>query len=101
MRKYDLIKNISSKNVVPRIKNMQVLEEQSEANFNFINTLHSESTRESYRFCLEKFLNHYEIDLLSLLNLPQQVITNLIIKYLVDKKVNSRGIRAVRDNGRK
>ena len=24
MRKYDLIKNISSKNVVPRIKNMQV-----------------------------------------------------------------------------
>jgi hypothetical protein len=68
MRKYDLIKNISSKNVVPRIKNMQVLEEQSEANFNFINTLHSESTRESYRFCLEKFLNHYEIDLLSFLN---------------------------------
>jgi hypothetical protein len=30
MRKCDLIKNISSKNVVPRIKNMQVLEEQSE-----------------------------------------------------------------------
>ena len=88
MRKYDLIKNISSKNVVPRIKNMQVLQEQSEAYFNFINTLYSESTRESYRFCLEKFLNHYEIDLLSFLKLPQQDITNLIIKYLVDKKVS-------------
>ena len=59
MRKYDLINKISSKNVVPRIKSMQVLEEQSEAYFNFINTLHSESTRESYRFCLEKFLNPY------------------------------------------
>lgn len=45
MRKYDLIKNISSKNVVPRIKTMQVFEEQSEAYFNFINRLHSESTR--------------------------------------------------------
>ena len=31
MRKYDLIKNISSKNVVPRIKSMRLLEEQSEA----------------------------------------------------------------------
>ncbi|MDW0259296.1 MAG: tyrosine-type recombinase/integrase [Nitrososphaeraceae archaeon] len=33
-----------------------------------------------------KFLNHYEIDLLSFLKLLQQNITNLIIKYLVDKK---------------
>jgi len=88
MRKYDLIKNISSKNLVPRIKTMQVFEEQSEAYYNFINTLHSESTRESCRFCLGKFLNHYEIDLLSFLKLPQQNITNLIIKYLVDKKVS-------------
>jgi len=31
MRKYDLIKNISSKNLVPRIKTMQVFEEQREA----------------------------------------------------------------------
>ena len=88
MRKYDLINKISCKNVVPRIKNMQVLDEQSKAYFNFINTLHSESTRKSYRFCLEKFLNHYEIDLLSFLKLPQQDITNFIIKYLVDRKVS-------------
>jgi hypothetical protein len=65
---------------------MQVLNEQSKASFNFINSLHSESTRESYRFCLEKFLNHYRIDLLSFLKLPQQDTTNLVIKYIVDKK---------------
>jgi len=67
---------------------MQVLNEQSKASFNFINSLHSESTRETYRFCLEKFLNHYRIDLLSFLKLPQQDTTNLVIKYLVDKKVS-------------
>jgi hypothetical protein len=69
MRKYDLINNISSKNPVPSIKYMQVLDERSEAYFNFISTLHSESTKESYRFCLEKLLNHYKIDLLSFLKL--------------------------------
>ena len=44
---------------------MQVLDENSEVFYNFINMLHSDSTKESYRFCLEKFLNHYGIDLLS------------------------------------
>jgi integrase len=85
MRKFDLIR---SKSVVSSIKCMQVLDEQSKAYFNFINSLHSESTRESYRFCLEKFLYHYGINLLSFLKLPQQDIINLVIKYLVDKKVS-------------
>jgi hypothetical protein len=67
---------------------MQVFDENSEVFYNFIKTLHSDSTKESYRFCLEKFLNHYRIDLASFLELPQQDITNLIIKYLVDKKVS-------------
>ena len=67
---------------------MQVLDENSEVFYNFIHTLHSEYTKESYRFCLEKFLNHYRIDLLSFLKLPQQDISNLIIKYLVEKKVS-------------
>jgi len=53
---------------------MQVLDEQSKAYFNFINTLHSESTRELYKFCLEKFLGHYKLDLTSLLELPQESI---------------------------
>ena len=88
MHKEDLINKISSKNVVPSVNSMQVLEEQSKAYFNFINSLNSDSTRNSYKFCLEKFLNHYRMDLLSFLKLPDQDITNLIIKYLVDKKVS-------------
>ena len=67
---------------------MQVLDEQSKAYFNFINSLNSESTRNSYKFCLEKFLSNYKLDLVSFLKLPEQDITNLIIKYLVDKKVS-------------
>jgi integrase len=72
------------------ITGMQVLDENSEVFYNFINTLHSDSTKESYTFCLEKFLNHYGIDLLSFLTLPQHDITNLIIKYLVNKKVSKQ-----------
>ncbi|MDW0341274.1 MAG: tyrosine-type recombinase/integrase, partial [Nitrososphaeraceae archaeon] len=83
MHKGDLITNITD----PIVKSMQVLEEQSRAYFNFINSLNSESTRNSYKFCLEKFLSNYKLDLVSFLRLPEQDITNLIIKYLVDKKV--------------
>ena len=84
MHKGDLITNITD----PIAKSMQVLEEQSRAYFNFINSLNSESTRNSYKFCLEKFLSNYKLDLVSFLRLPEQDITNLIIKYLVDKKVS-------------
>jgi hypothetical protein len=83
----DLINNSSHDERIASI-GMQVLDENSQVFFNFINTLHSESTKESYKFCLEKFLNHNRIDLLSFLKLPQQDITKLIIEYLVDKKVS-------------
>ena len=79
MRKTSLI---SSNNSLPSTKDMQVLDEQSKAYFNFINSLKSESTKKSYRLCLEKFLNQYQIDLASLLELPQDELTNLIIKSL-------------------
>ncbi|MDP9489310.1 MAG: hypothetical protein M3P28_03795 [Thermoproteota archaeon] len=65
-----------------------MLVEQSKAYFNFINSLLSDYTKTSYKFCLEKFLNHYRINLLSFLKLPQQEMKNLIIKYLVVKKVS-------------
>jgi hypothetical protein len=68
MRKYGLI---SSDNTVPSAKDMQVLDEQSDVYYNFINSLGPESTRHIYKLCLEKFLNHYKIDLASLLKLPQ------------------------------
>jgi len=69
---------------------MQVLDENSTVFFNFINSLDSEYTKDSNRFCLEKFLNHYDIDLVSFLKLPQEEMTTLIIKYLVDKKISRR-----------
>lgn len=41
-----------------------LLAEQSTAYYKFINSLHTDSTKQSYKYCLEKFLNHYRIDLL-------------------------------------
>jgi integrase len=71
---------------------MQVLDEESKAYFNFINSLNSESTRNSYKFCLQKFLIYYKLDLASFLQLPTEEMSDLIIKYLVDKKI-SRGYK--------
>lgn len=76
----DLINNSSHDERIASI-GMQVIDENSQVYFNFINTLHSEATKESYKFCLEKFLNYYRIDLQSLLKSPQQDISNHIIKY--------------------
>lgn len=90
MRKNGLINNVSSKNIVSSIRDMQVLNEQSKAYFNFINSLKSESTRKSYTFCIEKFLIHYEKDLDQFLRLSQDEMTNLIIKYFVDNKISNQ-----------
>ena len=68
---------------------MQRLEEQSEAYFNFINSIDSNRTRQSYEICMLKFLDHYRTDLGSLLKLSPQDITNLMIKYLVDRKISN------------
>jgi integrase len=87
MNKAGLISSISAGRST---KDMQVLDEQSKAYFNFINSLKSESTKKSYKLCLEKFLNQLEIDLPSLLKLPQDELTNLIIKYLVEKKISKQ-----------
>jgi len=66
---------------------MQVLDEESKAYFNFINSLNSESTRNSYKFCLQKFLIYYKLKLASFLKLPTEEMSSLIIKYLVAKKI--------------
>lgn len=65
---------------------MQV--QQQEAYYNFINSIDSDSTKKIYEYCMSRFLKYYDIDLDSLLKLPQQDISNLIIKYLVDKKIS-------------
>jgi hypothetical protein len=63
-----------------------VFAEKSNAYFNFINSLNSESTRKSYEFCIENLLNHYRTDLESLLKLPPHDISNLLSRYLVKKR---------------
>jgi len=62
MHKNSLITNVSSKNVVPDIRDIQISDEQSKEYYNFINSLKTESTRKSYTYCLERFLGHYEKD---------------------------------------
>ncbi|MDP9210615.1 MAG: hypothetical protein M3N27_01315 [Thermoproteota archaeon] len=89
MRETGLISS-SSNNSGPSIQDMQVLDEQSKAYFNFINSLKSESTRKSYTYCIEKFLGHYEKDLDQFLRLSQDEMTNLIIKYFVDNKISNQ-----------
>jgi hypothetical protein len=44
--------------------------------------------KKSYKFCLLKFLIDCKIDLAFFLKLPQQDISNLIIKYLVEKNIS-------------
>lgn len=58
MRRNGLINKISSKKAVTGKESMQVLDEQSKAYFNFINSLRSEPTRKSYKFCIKKFLGN-------------------------------------------
>ena len=90
MRKNGLINNVSSKNIVSSIKDMQVLNEQSKAYVNFINSLKTQSIKKSYTFCIEKFLGHYKKDLDQFVRLSQDEMTNLIIKYFVDKKISNQ-----------
>ena len=67
---------------------MQLLNQKSQVYFNFLNSLDSQVTKKTYEFCLSKFLSHCELDLISFLKLPQEDISNLIIRYLVAKKIS-------------
>lgn len=58
---------------------MQVLDE---AWSNFRDSLNSDLTRQSYEYCLNRFLQYCDLDLDSLLKLEPQKITNLVIKYI-------------------
>jgi len=55
---------------------------------NFVNSINSDSTRQVYEFSLSKFLNYCNLDLDSFLKLSQQEISDLIINYLVNKKIS-------------
>ena len=49
---------------------------------NFINSLKSEETKQEYRKCLLKYLNHYKTTLASMLSLPIGETENNLIDYI-------------------
>lgn len=69
---------------------MQVLENEADAYFNFLNSINSDATRRNYEYCMSKFLKYCNLDLDSLLALPEQALSNLIIRYLVSLKISSQ-----------
>jgi hypothetical protein len=68
MDTHDLISSLDN---VQRKNDMQL---QQEAYYNFVNSIDSESTKKIYEYCMSKFLKYNDIDLDSLLKLPQQEI---------------------------
>jgi site-specific recombinase XerD len=67
-----------------------LVQEQQEAYFNFVNSINSDATRKNYEYSLSRFLKYCNLDLHSLLKLPQLELSNLIIKYLVSQKISSQ-----------
>lgn len=57
--------------------------------FNFVHSLKSEATKKQFTYRLEQFLKYSSIDLHKFLSLPQEETTDLIIEYLVQKKVST------------
>jgi integrase len=68
---------------------MLVQREKEDAYFNFVNSINSDVTRKNYEYCLSRFLKNCNLDLDCLLKLPQQELSNLIIRYLVSQKISS------------
>jgi integrase len=67
-----------------------LVQQQQESYFNFVNSINSDVTRKNYEYCLSRFLKYCNLDLDSLLKLPQQDLSNLIIMYVVSKKISSQ-----------
>ena len=55
---------------------------------NFVNSINSEQTKEQYEYCLAQFLKYCQIDLNSFLKLPHDEISNLIVNYLLQRKLS-------------
>lgn len=68
--------------------------EKSNAYFNFINSLNSESTRKSYEFCIEKLLNH-RTDLESLLKLWPHDIKSIEMVFSQKEKISKSYINQI------
>jgi integrase len=70
-----------------------VLEEETPAYFNFINSLRSRETKRSYRWHIQKFTEFTALTLNKLLALPAEDVRNIIIKYLVNLSQKSYSYR--------
>ncbi len=55
---------------------------------NFVNSINSAETKEQYEYCLAHFLKYCQMNLDSFLSLPQDEISNLIVNYLLQRKVS-------------
>jgi len=64
------------------------LTREKQAYFNFINSLNSPATKRQYAYCLEQFLTSEKLDINKFLKLPQDKQTEIIISYMVAKKVS-------------
>jgi integrase len=67
-----------------------MLVQPQQAYYNFVNSINSDVTRKNYEYCMSKFLKYFNLDLDSLLKLPQLELSNLIIKYLVSQRISSQ-----------
>jgi integrase len=65
------------------VQTLEEMNKESQAYFDFINTLDSDYTKEMYQHCVSKFLKYCKLDLASFLKLPPQDISILVTKYLV------------------
>ena len=61
---------------------------RNQAYFNFINSLNSPATKRQYAYCLDQFLTTTKLTIDKFLKLPQNKQTDIIINYLVTKKVS-------------
>ena len=67
---------------------MLVQNGESNAYSNFVNSINSDQTRRIYEYTLSLFLKYYQTDLGSFLRLDRQEISNIIINYLLEKKIS-------------
>jgi integrase len=61
---------------------------------NIVNSINSDQTKEQYEYYLAQFLKYCQMNLDSFLKLPQDEVSSLIVKYLLQRKV-SRQYRVV------
>jgi site-specific recombinase XerD len=72
-----------------QVKSPFVLKSRQQKEYsNFINSIQSDYSKKTYAYCLEQFLTYNKVDLHKLLLIRVTELTDIIIQYLVEKKVS-------------